>query len=93
MGNFPFNSWSIQENAPNDIGVYYLGGLNQAGSLVAHYVGKAAGLSSVIRNRLLDHHNDVSHFGYRICGSALEASALESAEIKRLQPKYNKIGK
>lgn len=79
------------------IGVYYCGELSLDGkTLIVHYVGKGCGDGGV-RCRLQDHLNedywpDVTHFGFALCDFEHEASSYELSEIKRLKPKYNKVG-
>ena len=96
-GSFPYNRPSVQIFAPGSLGVYYCGYLNVAGTLICHYVGRAIGEGVTIRSRLVDHFTDgwpdVTHFGHQVCTTAKEAEDLEKGEIKRLQPKYNKVGK
>lgn len=96
-GNYPYNRSSVTISAPDNIGVYYCGSLNQNGGLGTMYIGRALGDGVTIKSRLIDHlvdkWTDVTHFGYRICTTKKEAEDLETNEIQRLQPKYNKIGK
>jgi len=96
-GNFLYNQPSVAVSAPDSLGVYYCGSLNQDRSLGALYVGRALGDGVTIKSRLRDHFSDrwpdVTHFGFRICTTMKEAEDLESSEIQRLQPKYNKVGK
>ncbi len=66
--------------------------------MYVYYVGKAARGDSSIKSRLQSHHaenkwRDVTCFGYKTTSSAAEADALEEAEIKKLKPKYNEVGK
>lgn len=79
--------------APEACGVYYLH--DARGEVV--YVGKSVD----IRKRLFEHFADtspkgeklragVSDFSYEVTGSELVALLLESAEIKRLQPRINR---
>ncbi|MDW8229894.1 MAG: exonuclease domain-containing protein [Saprospiraceae bacterium] len=79
--------------APEACGVYYLH--DARGEVV--YVGK----SIDIRKRLFEHFADtspkgeklragVADFSYEVTGSELVALLLESAEIKRLQPRINR---
>jgi DNA polymerase III subunit epsilon len=82
------------EQLPASPGVYYFH--NAKGKII--YVGKAIN----IKKRVSSHftHNDaekkrqhflrlVSKITFTICASELQALVLESAEIKRLWPKYN----
>ncbi len=81
------------QEAPEACGVYYL---HDAHGHVL-YVGK----SKDIRKRLFEHFADtspkgeklragVADFSYEVTGSELVALLLESAEIKRLQPRINR---
>lgn len=97
-GHYGFSKASIEQYAPDNWGVYYCGAVNASNTLITHYVGRATGDDVSIKIRLLDHERnqswpDVSSFGFRICTTKTEAESLEAAEIKRLQPKYNEIGK
>ncbi|MEO6037695.1 MAG: exonuclease domain-containing protein, partial [Saprospiraceae bacterium] len=78
---------------PDGCGVYYLHG--ESGEVI--YVGKSLN----IRKRLFEHFADLSPKGeklrtgvvdlsYEVTGSELVALLLESAEIKRLQPRVNR---
>ena len=96
-GQYRFNTTGIKANAPTSFGVYYCG-VPDGTSMKAYYVGKAARGDSGIQQRLLDHEaenkwSDVTCFGYKATSTAAEADKLEAAEIKRLNPKYNKVGK
>ncbi len=79
--------------APEACGVYYLH--DERGEVV--YVGKSIN----IRKRLFEHFADtspkgeklragVADFSYEVTGSELVALLLESAEVKRLQPRINR---
>lgn len=83
------------ENLPNAMGVYYF--LDHKGKIV--YLGK----SNDIKKRVLTHFNsDLNEFKkwemknaiydvqYRLTGSELVALLLESDEIKRYMPPYNR---
>lgn len=96
-GEYPYNDGTIRNWNSAEIGVYYCGFRNVFGSFVVAYVGKATSENG-IRGRLLEHQRvdywpDVTHFGYKVCATSQVAEAHEAAEIKRLQPKYNKVGK
>ncbi|MEO6760188.1 MAG: GIY-YIG nuclease family protein, partial [Saprospiraceae bacterium] len=78
---------------PDSCGVYYLHG--ESGEVI--YVGKSLN----IRKRLFEHFADLTPKGeklrtgvvdlsYEVTGSELMALLLESAEIKRLQPRVNR---
>lgn len=97
-GHYQYDRLSVGDKAPDSIGVYYCGYVDNRGMLIAHYVGRAVGFQVSLKSRLFDHlrddnWSDVSHFGYRICTTQKEAEELESTEIQRLKPKYNEIGK
>jgi len=81
------------ESVPESCGVYYLH--DQDGEVI--YVGKSLN----IRKRLFEHFSDLSAKGeklragvadisHEVTGSELVALLLESAEIKRLQPRVNR---
>lgn len=85
---------AVIEALPNKPGVYYFH--NAKGKII--YVGKAIN----VRKRVSSHftHNDegrrrqhflrfVANITCQVCASELHALVLESAEIKRLWPKYN----
>lgn len=95
-GHYPYNNTVVGDWDSDATGVYYCGYILND-TLIVHYVGKAVAEGG-IRNRLLQHLGedkwpDVTHFGYCVCTTTNEAETLEAAEIKRLQPKYNKQGK
>lgn len=85
---------SILDKLPEDPGVYYLH--NQDGSVI--YVGK----SNNIRKRVLSHfankanrraielRNAVRDISFELTGNELVALLLESDEIKRIQPVFNR---
>lgn len=94
-GHYPYTEQLININAPESIGVYYCGYVNNQNVLVTLYVGRAMGTGVTIRSRIQDHFrndnwSDVSHFGYAICSTAKDAEDFEVSEIRRLQPKYNR---
>ncbi len=98
-GLFPFDEGTVGgwEVGRSVIGVYYCWAVNVFGGRECEYVGRAVG-DAGIRGRLLQHlaedkWQDVTHFGYTECANAIEAVLLETNEIARLKPKYNKIGK
>lgn len=96
-GHHIFNALSVSTHAPGLIGIYYCGYVNLSNALVTHYVGRAMGEGVTIRKRLQDHLSegwrDVTHFGFCVCTTQKEAEYFEKAEIARLNPKYNKIGR
>ena len=80
---------------PEEVGVYYF--LDKKGKVI--YVGKAKN----IRNRVLGHfqqfarskrsmefRNQISNITYELCGNELVAYLLESHEIKRYWPQFNR---
>lgn len=82
------------EQLPASPGVYYFH--NVKGKII--YVGKAINLKKRVSSHFT--HNDVEkkrqyflrhvcRISYTCCASELQALVLESAEIKRLWPKYN----
>lgn len=86
------------ENLPEQPGVYYF--LDQRSEVI--YVGKAidikkritghfSGTSKDRRNQAI--RNEIHHIGYELTGNELVALLLESHEIKRLWPKYNRAQK
>lgn len=97
IGPIPYDAYSIGARIPaNQIGVYYCG-VAMGGQSPVYYVGRSVAEQGV-RGRLLAHRNerkwgDVTHVWYKACSTEAEAIALESADIKRFQPKYNEVGK
>ena len=88
----PLLSRKIYDDLPTQTGVYYFH--NENGEVI--YVGKA----NNIKQRVLSHFHDkgkkeiamcehTSNITYEITGSELVALLHESAEIKRIMPKYN----
>ncbi|RIV46872.1 exonuclease domain-containing protein [Flagellimonas pelagia] len=87
---------SVFDDIPAKPGIYYF--KNQKGEII--YVGKAVNL----KKRVLGHFYDKStkeiqmcsetaHIDYKLSGSELVALLMESAEIKRLFPPYNRAQK
>ncbi len=87
---------SVFDNIPPKPGVYYF--KNQKGEII--YVGKAINL----KKRVLGHFYDKSkkeiqmcsetaYIDFKLAGSELVALLMESAEIKRLFPPYNRAQK
>ena len=98
FGHFSFDTEAICQSAPDDVGIYYCGNLNPSGQLIPHYIGRAKGHETSIRSRLLDHVRseswaNVTHFGFRVCISASEASELEQQEIANFNPCHNTQGR
>ena len=96
-GHYAYNAKSVKELNSKVKGVYYIGFVNENKKLNVVYVGKGVS-DEGIRGRILDHltqdnWKDANAFGYRTCTTKKEAGDLESNEIARLQPKYNKQGK
>lgn len=85
---------SVFKNLPEDAGVYYF--INENKDII--YIGK----SNNIRHRVLSHFNgakgrragqmrdETAAISYEITGSELAALLLESDEIKKQKPKYNR---
>ncbi len=83
------------DQLPEEVGVYYF--LDKKGKVI--YVGKAKN----IRNRVLNHfqqfgrskrsmefRNQISNITFEFCGNELIAYLLESHEIKRYWPPFNR---
>ncbi len=83
------------DRLPEDVGVYYF--LNKKGKVI--YVGKAKN----IRNRVIAHfvnfgaskrsiefRDQIHNVAYELCGNELIAYLLESHEIKRHWPRFNR---
>lgn len=87
----------VFDNLPEKSGVYYFH--NDKGKVV--YVGKAKN----IKSRILGHftgkssngkrlfHENIHNISFELTGNELVALLLESREIKRLWPEYNRIQK
>ena len=88
----------IADNLPSKPGIYYF--LNKTGKVV--YVGKAKN----IKKRVISHFSnnkpskqkqdflrEIHQINHTVCATELIASILESIEIKRLWPAYNKSQK
>ena len=82
-------------NLPEDVGVYYF--LNKKGEVI--YVGKAKN----IRQRILGHfasfgrsqrsmefRHQITNITFQLCGNELIAYLLESHEIKKYWPRFNR---
>lgn len=88
---------SVFDQLPEKAGVYYFH--NRKGKVI--YVGKAKN----IRNRIIGHftgesgktkrlfHENLHNISYDLTGNELVALLLESYEIKRLWPEYNRAQK
>lgn len=86
------------ESLPEEPGVYYF--LDGNGEVI--YVGKAINLkkrisshfSGTSKNRRNQYiRNEIHHINYELTGNELVALLLESQEIKRIWPKYNRAQK
>lgn len=86
------------ENLPEVPGVYYF---HDAKDKVI-YVGKAKNLRKRVASHFSNHHPGklrqtfllhVHRISYQICGTEMMAQILETIEIKRLWPKYNRAMK
>ncbi len=85
---------SLVEDLPNAPGVYYF--FNKDKELI--YVGKSINirdrvlshLSNNLHKRAIEMKNQLSHVDYQLSGSDLIALLLESHEIKKNQPKFNR---
>ena len=88
---------NVFDNLPERTGVYYFH--NEKGKVV--YVGKAKN----IKNRIIGHftgessngkrlfHENIHNISYELTGNELIALLMESREIKRLWPEYNRVQK
>lgn len=83
------------DSLPQLPGVYYF--YNAAGKVV--YVGKANNLHKRVKSHFSnnkpgrqkqDFMRDVHRLSYKVCATELMAHILESAEIRRLWPQYNR---
>ncbi|WP_108247104.1 exonuclease domain-containing protein [Muricauda brasiliensis] len=92
----PHLSKAVFDKIPQQPGIYYF--MNQKGEII--YVGKAINL----KKRVLGHFYDKSrkelqmcsetaNIDFKLAGSELVALLMESAEIKRLFPPYNRAQK
>ncbi len=97
QGHYNYSQGVVGGWKSSAIGVYYCGCIAANGNLDVLYVGKATGQEGM-RGRLLQHLREdffegVTHFGYCACATIAEAETFEATEIRRLQPRHNKIGK
>ncbi len=91
-GEYSFTKEVITNWRSSATGVYFL----FEGTQIV-YVGSAVS-DEGIRGRLLQHINErnfpyVTNFGYKAIAGKDAVLAHELAEIKRLQPKHNTVGK
>ena len=85
---------SLVEDLPEKAGVYYF--YNKTGSLI--YVGKSVNIRERVLSHLNNHSNpkeqemknQLADVKYKITGSELVALLLESHEIKKHQPLFNR---
>ena len=97
VGHYLYNQLSVSNNAPDSMGVYYCGVLNQENKLIIYYIGRAMGDGVTIKSRLFDHlrndnWSDVTYFGHQVCTTKQEAEDFEKEEIAKYKPKYNEQG-
>ena len=93
----PNLSKEVFDNLPEKAGVYYFH--NEKGKVV--YVGKAKKIKSRITSHFTGDsgkgkrlfHENIHNISYELTGNELIALLLESGEIKRLWPEYNRIQK
>ena len=93
----PNLSKAVFDNVPEKAGVYYFH--NEKGKVV--YVGKAKNIKSRITSHFTGDsgkgkrlfHENIHNISYELTGNELIALLLESREIKRLWPEYNRIQK
>ncbi len=85
---------SLVKNLPQQTGVYYF--YNQKNKLI--YVGKSVNIHSRVLSHLnnnqhkkaIEMKNAIANVDYKITGSELVALLLESSEIKKHQPLFNR---
>jgi len=86
---------SLVEKLPNVPGVYYFS--NADGELI--YVGKSINihdrvlshLNNNLHKKAVDMKDSIADVGYELTGNELIALLLESSEIKKYQPYYNRL--
>lgn len=85
----------IVANLPQETGVYYF--YNKDGDII--YIGKSKNIKNRVTKhfsvdyksrKAIDFKNNIYSISYELTGSELVALLLESAEIKKYLPKYNK---
>jgi DNA polymerase-3 subunit epsilon len=83
------------EQLPEDVGVYYF--MDRKGKVI--YVGKAKNIRSRVlthfqqfsnSNRSLEFRNQICSVSHELCGNELIAYLLESHEIKKYWPRFNR---
>jgi len=87
---------SVFDNIPQKPGIYYF--KNQKGDII--YVGKAINLKKRVLGHFYDKKSkeiqmcsETANIDFKLAGSELMALLMESAEIKRLFPPYNRAQK
>lgn len=92
----PHLSKSVLDSIPQKPGIYYF--KNQEGKII--YVGKAINLKKRVLGHFYDKSkkeiqmcNETAHIDFKLSGNELVALLMESAEIKRLFPPYNRAQK
>tara|TARA_E500000318_G_scaffold111471_2_gene130205 strand:+ start:35557 stop:36927 length:1371 start_codon:yes stop_codon:yes gene_type:complete len=87
---------SVFDNIPQQPGIYYF--KNQKGDII--YVGKAINIKKRVLGHFYDKKskeirmcNETANIDFKLAGSELLALLMESAEIKRLFPPYNRAQK
>ncbi|WP_222985039.1 exonuclease domain-containing protein [Flagellimonas meishanensis] len=87
---------TVFDRIPPKPGIYYF--KNNKGEII--YVGKAINLKKRVLGHFYDKSakevqlcNETAHIDFELSGSELVALLMESAEIKRLFPKYNRAQK
>lgn len=83
------------DDLPDTPGVYYF--YNQTGKII--YIGKAKNLSKRVKTHFSNNRpnkqkqdflREINRISYKECATELMAHILESAEIRKVFPKYNK---
>ncbi|UBZ15034.1 GIY-YIG nuclease family protein [Flagellimonas marinaquae] len=87
---------AVFDKIPQKPGIYYF--MNQKGEII--YVGKAINLKKRVLGHFYDKSrkeiqmcNETANIDFKLAGSELVALLMESAEIKRLFPSYNRAQK
>jgi len=94
QGNFVFSRSEIIRCAPSRTGIYYCGRLDLNNNLSPLYIGRATGIVTSIRSRLLDHLGEgklsgVTYFGFRQSDNITDIELFESQEIANFKPLHN----
>ena len=92
----PGLSRAVFDNLPQEPGIYYF--KNSKGEII--YVGKAINIKKRVLSHFYDKSNkevqmcsETAHVDFEKSGSEIVALLMESAEIKRLYPPYNRAQK